>query len=143
VGLGALIVGLVGVLPAFVLAQDEQTRFGQKASHALVTVAGVVRACEAATLVLGAFLLTVSSIYRSRELRTHATANGVRMPQHAFVAHVPAAPSGTVPRFNPPPGWPAPPGRDWLPEPGWAPDPTWPPTPVGWQFIVHVPEHLG
>jgi hypothetical protein len=143
VGLCALIVGLVGVVPAFALAQEEQTRFGQKASHTLVTVAGVVRACEAATMLLGALLLTVSSVYRSRQLPTQDKMNEVRMQQPAFVVHLPVTPPGMVPRFNPPPGWPAPPTRDWLPEPGWAPDSTWPATPVGWQFIVHVPEHLG
>ncbi|HEY0870365.1 MAG TPA: hypothetical protein VGD55_08200 [Acidothermaceae bacterium] len=101
VGLAALVVGLIGVIPAFALAQDEQTRFGQKASHALVTVAGVVRASDAATLLVGAILLTVSSIYRSRELRAEAHATAGVDP--AFMAELPATP-GMVPRFNPPPG---------------------------------------
>jgi hypothetical protein len=143
VGLCALIVGIVGAIPAFALAQEEQTRFGQKPSHTLVTVAGVVRASETLILLSGAVLLTVSWIYRSRELRAQAAVKDARMSDPGFMTQLQAAPSGMVPRFNPPPGWPAPPTHDWLPEAGWAPDPTWPPTPVGWQFIAHVPEDLG
>lgn len=40
-----------------------------------------------------------------------------------------------VPRFNPPPNWPAPP-LGWTPPPGWTPDPSWGPAPPGWQLWI-------
>ncbi|MGN6300202.1 MAG: GmrSD restriction endonuclease domain-containing protein [Angustibacter sp.] len=45
-----------------------------------------------------------------------------------------------MPRFNPPPGWPAPPAG-WTPTDGWQPDPTWPPAPAGWSFWVDDAPH--
>lgn len=45
-----------------------------------------------------------------------------------------------MPRWVPPPNWPAPP-PGWLPPAGWRPDPQWPPPPEGWQFWAQDPVH--
>ena len=42
-----------------------------------------------------------------------------------------------MPRFNPPPNWPAPP-PGWTPAPDWQPDPSWGPAPEGW--VLWLPE---
>src|SRR5215207_6806986 len=38
-----------------------------------------------------------------------------------------------MPKFNPPPNWPAPP-PGWTPPQGWKAPANWPPPPKGWKF---------
>lgn len=45
-----------------------------------------------------------------------------------------------MPRYNPPPNWPAPPAG-WRPDPAWKPDPSWPPMPPGWP--LWLPDDAG
>src|SRR5215212_2529817 len=40
-----------------------------------------------------------------------------------------------MPRYNPPPNWPAPP-PGWTPPDGWKAPANWPPPPNGWKFWV-------
>ncbi|WP_229830241.1 DUF4041 domain-containing protein [Actinoplanes ianthinogenes] len=59
---------------------------------------------------------------------------GHGVPETPLIEAQPAA----MPRFNPPPNWPAPP-PGWSPSPGWTPDPAWGPAPPGWQLWIEEP----